>query len=393
MAAPGVVRYRLPRSFARPVLALGGDQQSRFGLARGKEFLVGPDFGDLSSPENLAAYREALGAACRAEEFTPRVVARDLHPAAAGFRLAPGLARSFSPPASVCGVQHHHAHLAAVLAEHGRDREAIGIIWDGTGYGPDRAAWGGEFLLGGLSSFRRAAHLEYVPLPGGEKAVREPWRMAFAYLHRCRRLDAFPSAGGEGPGPRERELLAAMVERGINSPPTSSMGRLFDGVSALLGTGWINDRPAAAARALEAAAAVGDFPPYLFSIDRESRPWRIGLCPLFSALLDDLANSRPRGEIAARFHSTVIAIGLETARLLSRETGLREVVLSGGVFYNRRIREGLTAALAGEGLRPLLPRRLETGDGGLALGQAAAAAGSLAGSTPGSTPPSTAGSK
>ncbi len=384
MAAPELVRHRLPRPFPRPVLALGGDQKSRFGLARGREFLAGPDFGDLSSPENLAAYREALLAACRAEKFIPRVVARDLHPSAAGFRLAPELARSFSPPAGVYGVQHHHAHLAAVLAEHGRTGEAIGIIWDGTGYGPDRAAWGGEFLIGGPASFRRAAHLEYVPLPGGEKAVREPWRMLFAYLHRCRRLDAFPPPGRKGPGRAELELLEEMIGKGINSPPTSSMGRLFDGVSALLGTGWDNPGPAAAARALEAAAAGGDFPPYPFSIDRETRPWRIGLCPLFSALLEDLAGSRPRGEIAARFHSTVVAIGLETARLLVRETGLREVVLSGGVFYNRRVREGLAAALAGEGLRPLLPRRIEVGDGGLALGQAAAAAGSTAPSRKGS---------
>lgn len=374
MAGSGLTRHRLPRPFPRPVLALGGDQKSRFALARGREILISPDFGDLRSPANLAAYREALSAAGRAEKIIPRMVARDLHPAAAAFRLADELAAAFTPPAAVVGIQHHHAHLAAVLAEHGRTGEAIGIIWDGTGYGSDGAAWGGEFLLGGLASFRRAAHLEYVPLPGGEKAVLEPWRMAFSYLRHCRRLDAFPPAGREGPGRRERELLEAMIEGGINSPPTSSVGRLFDGVSALLGTGWVSDRPAAAAAALEAAADPGEHPPYPWKMDRRTRPYRIGLAPIFTGLLADLAAGKGRGEIAARFHSTVIAIGTETAEMLSRESGVREVVLSGGVFCNRRVRAGLTAALAAGGLEPLLPRRFEIGDGGLALGQAAAAA-------------------
>ena len=240
-----LTRYRLPWSFPFPVLALGGDQQSRFVLAREKEIVIAPNFGDLRSPGNLAAYEEALAAACRAEKFSPRTVVRDLHPAAAAFRLAPRLARSFSPPAAVAGVQHHHAHLAAVLAEHGWKSEAVGVIWDGTGYGPDGGAWGGEFLVGDVSSSRRAAHLEYVPLPGGEKAVLEPWRMAFAYLHHCGRTEAFPPPGAPGPDPEELKLLAEIIEKRVNSPPTSSMGRLFDGVSALLGTGWDNDRPAA----------------------------------------------------------------------------------------------------------------------------------------------------
>lgn len=386
MAVPRLTRYLLPRPFPFPVLALGGDQKSRFALARDREILISSDFGDLRSPGNFTAYRAALAAAVRAEKFTPRIVARDLHPAAAAFGLADELAAAFSPPAAVAGIQHHHAHLAAVLAEHGKTKETIGIIWDGTGYGPDGAAWGGEFLIGGLASCRRAAHLEYVPLPGGEKAVLEPWRMAFAYLHHCRRLDAFPPPGRRGPGRRERELLEAMIERGINSPPTSSMGRLFDGVSALLGTGWVNDRPAAAAAALEAAADTGEHAPYPWRLNRRPHPYRIELAPLFSGLLADLAAGLDRGAMAARFHSTVIGIGAGTAELLSRESKVREAVLSGGVFYNRRVREGLAAALAGRGMEPLLPRRLEIGDGGLALGQAAAA--SAGGPVPRSTAPS-----
>ncbi len=373
MAGSRLTSYQIPGSFPRPVLALGGDQKSRFGLARGREIMISSDFGDLRSPDNLSAFENALAAACRREKFIPRTVVRDLHPAAAGFQMASRWAAGFSPPATVVEIQHHHAHLAAVLTEHGYSGEAIGIIWDGTGYGSDGAAWGGEFLVGDVTSYRRAAHLEYVPLPGGEKAVLQPWRMAFSYLRHCGRLDAFSSAGQPDPGPRARELLEAMIEKQLNSPPTSSMGRLFDGVSALLGTGWVNDHPAAAAAALELSASEGEPSPYPYSLNRRSRPYRIELCPLLTALLGDLESGRPRGEIAGRFHSTVVAIGMETARLLSRETGIREVVLCGGVFYNRRIRGGLTAALISSGLNPLLPIEIEIGDGGLALGQAAAA--------------------
>ncbi len=374
MVTPSLTRFQVQPPFPLPVLALGGDQKSRFGLAAGSGIALGPDFGDLRDPAGLAAYRKTLAAACRAEKFIPRVVARDLHPAAAAYRLAPELAAGFSPPASVAGVQHHHAHLVSVLAEHGCPGPAIGIIWDGTGYGPDGAAWGGEFLIGDYASFRRAAHLEYVPLPGGEKAVLEPWRMAFVYLHRCRRLDLFPPPGRSDPGSQERELLRSMIERGINSPLTSSMGRLFDGVSALLGIGWTNDRPAAAAAGLEAAAASGRFSSYPFNLNRRSRPYQVELGPLFSGLIADLETGRPRGEIAARFQATVIAIGVETAETLSRETGIREIVLGGGVFHNRRVREGLVSELSGRGLRPRQARELDPGDGGLALGQAAVAA-------------------
>lgn len=201
MPGSWLTSYQMPGSFPLPVLALGGDQKSRFGLARGKEILISSDFGDLRSPDNLSAFENALAAACRREKFIPRIVVRDLHPAAAGFQMASRWAAGFSPPATVVEIQHHHAHLAAVLAEHGHSGEAIGIIWDGTGYGSDGAAWGGEFLVGGVTTSRRAAHLEYVPLPGGEKAVLQPWRMAFSYLRHCGRLDAFPPPAGRIRGP------------------------------------------------------------------------------------------------------------------------------------------------------------------------------------------------
>jgi len=369
------IRSQIPFTFSEPVLSLGGDQKSRFCLARGDRVLISPDFGDLRSAGNLTAYRAGLAKACREVKFTPRILAHDLHPEYATTLLAPDLAASFSPRPSLRPVQHHHAHLAAVLAERGLAGPVIGIIWDGTGYGVDGTIWGGEFMIGGIDTCRRAAHLEYIPLPGGEKAIAEPWRMAVAALHQFRgedlsRLD-IPFT--RKLNPKKLPLLLSMIERGINSPPTSSMGRLFDAVSALIGTGWINNYPAEAAIALEEASAGETGEPYPFRLHRRMKPYSIQLKPLFSALLEDIKQRRGREVIAARFHATVIAIGSRVAGLLARDTGLTDVVLSGGVFLNRIVREGLAEALEAGGLKPILPKIFSVDDGAIALGQAAVA--------------------
>ncbi|MFH1038355.1 MAG: hypothetical protein V1789_06790 [PVC group bacterium] len=367
-------RFDISFTFRQPVLALGGEQKSRFCLARGREIAVGPDFGDPRSAANLLAYRAGLAAACREEGFVPRIIAHDLHPGYATTLLAKDVASSWSPPAACRAVQHHHAHLASVLADRGLAGPAIGIIWDGTGYGDDGAVWGGEFLVGDPGLYRRAAHLEYVPLPGGEKAVEEPWRMALAYLHHCRKIDFLNRwlSRGNKPGPETVRLLLSMIERGVNSPPTSSMGRLFDGVSALIGTGWKNRSPAEAAINLERAAGGKIGRPYPFRLSRREKPYVIRLLPLFSALLKDIERRDDTAAISSRFHAAVISMGVKVAGVLSAESGIRDVALSGGVFRNRIVREGLTAALAAAGLNPILPRTIDVDDGGLALGQAVA---------------------
>lgn len=368
-------RSQIPFTFSEPVLALGGEQKSRFCLARGDRVLISPDFGDLRYAGNLTAYRAGLAKACREEKFTPRILTHDLHPEYATTLLAPDLAASFSPRPDLRPVQHHHAHLAAVLAERGNAGPVIGIIWDGTGYGEDGAIWGGEFLVGGIDTCRRAAHLEYIPLPGGEKAIAEPWRMAVAALHQFREEDL---SRREMPftkklNRKKLPLLLSMIERGINSPPTSSMGRLFDAVSALIGTGWTNHYPAEAAIALEEAATDRTGKPYPFRLRRRKKPYSIQLKPLFFALLADIKEGRGREVIAARFHATVIAIGSRVAGELARETGLTDIVLSGGVFLNRIVREGLAGALEAGGLKPILPKIFSVDDGSIAFGQAVAA--------------------
>jgi hydrogenase maturation protein HypF len=372
------ISLSLPLAFPIPVLALGGEQKSRFCLARGDTVLLSPTFGDLRFADNFLAYRDKLEAACREEQFIPRVIAHDLHPGYATSLLAPGLVDFFTPRPALKAVQHHHAHLASVIAAHGIRGPVIGVIWDGSGYGEDGAIWGGEFLVGTTGSFNRAAHLEYLPLPGGEKAIEEPWRMTVSCLHHLRGDDFLdlPIPAVESMNREETALMLSMIDKGINSPLTSSMGRLFDAVSALIGTGWINRTPAEAAIALEQAAAAGGWSgdPYPFRLNRNRKPYIIELNQLFSALISDISEGTAREAIASRFHSTVIAIGSEVTGVLAEETGLRDVVLSGGVFANRIIRSGLAGALEARGLNLIMPEILSIGDESLALGQAAVAA-------------------
>ncbi len=359
--------------FPVPVLALGGQQKGGFCLARRGEVFFSPDFGDLADPKNFTAYRETLEKALRRKRFSPRLIAHDLHPA----YLTTGLARELSgrfPTAKLSAVQHHHAHVAAVLAERGIKGPVIGLAWDGTGYGEDEAIWGGEFLIAGREGYTRAARLEYVALPGGEKAIEEPWRMAVSYLYHSfgkrflRRRAPFIQKLNR----KQLPLLLSMIAKDLNSPPTSSLGRLFDGVSALLGLAPKKPRPAEAALALEKAAAPPTGDPYPYGLRTGEKPYIIELKPLFAALLRDIGAGRDRGEIAGRFHDTIIKIGAETAGRLSEETGRKTVVLSGGVFQNEIVRDALVRALKAQVLKPVLPLNLPVHDGNIALGQAAA---------------------
>jgi len=372
------ISLSIPLVFPFPILSLGSEQKSRFCLARGDTVLLSRDFGDLRFADNLLSYRAALEDICRKEQFIPRIIAHDLHPEYATTILAPSLVESFHPPPSLKAVQHHHAHLASVIATRGIPGPVIGIVWDGSGYGEDGAIWGGEFLVGTTGSFNRAAHLEYIPLPGGEKAIEEPWRMAASYLYHFRGADfldlALPAV--EAMNREETALMLSMIDKGINSPVTSSMGRLFDAVSALIGTGWINNSPAEAAIALEDAAPAGGLggDPYPFRLNRTGKTYIIELNQLFSVLISDISEGKGVEEMAFRFHATVIAIGSEVSGILAEETGLRDVVLIGGVFLNRIIRDGLAESLKSRGLNPILPKIISIGDESIAVGQAAVAA-------------------
>ncbi|MEJ2606245.1 MAG: hypothetical protein P8Z41_06175 [Anaerolineales bacterium] len=270
------------------------------------------------------------------------------------------------------GVQHHHAHIAACMTEHGlpEDRPVIGVAFDGTGYGEDGAIWGGEFLLADYANFRRPYHLTYVPMPGGDAAVREPWRLALAWLRRAGlewedELAPVRASSGE-----ERQALRRMLNIELNTPLTSSMGRLFDAVSSLADVRQRINYEAQAAIELEATVIPDEESAYTF----ELRETEIDPLPVIQAIVADARAGVSKGRIAARFHLAVARMVDNVCRLLQKKEGIGDVVLSGGVWQNQVLLSHTMRLLDQSGLQVYLHRRVPTNDGGIALGQAAIAA-------------------
>lgn len=350
------------------ILAVGAELKSAICLTKGQLAFLSQHIGDLQNSATCDSFSRIIDHMTSILEITPQVIACDLHP---DYLSSIHAAQSGLP---VIRVQHHHAHLASCMAENGLDGNLIGIIFDGTGYGSDGTVWGGEFLVGGYDNFRRACHFRNVRLPGGDAAVREPWRMALAYLHQAMGDSAFAL---DHPVARhltetERQLFAAMLEKGLNAPFTSSCGRLFDAVAALLNIRQTVSYDGQAAIELEALAetAAEDCGAYPFQL----HPDTLDFAPLFPALLSDIAACMPPAVIARRFHQTVAEAAILCCARIAKEAGLNRAVLSGGVFQNRLLSEMIYTGLSTQGLQVFTHRLAPANDGGIALGQAAIAA-------------------
>ena len=355
---PGTVPLPAPGT-SRPLLACGAELKNTFCLAKGERAWVSHHVGDLENYETLRSFTEGIEHFGRLFAVEPEVVAHDLHPEYLSTKYALDL-----DDVRLLGVQHHHAHLAACLAEHGEPGPAIGAIFDGTGYGLDGTVWGGEILAGTLRDFTRVGHLLPVRLPGGSRAVREPWRMACAWL----------VASGVEPPPAWR-AIAELARSGLASPWTTSMGRLFDAVAALAGIRDTVNYEGQAAIELEAACDAHE---------RGSYPIAVGGAPLvidpretIRAVAADVAAGTAPGVIARRFHRAIAGATVEACARLAGVQATEVVVLSGGVFQNRLLLESVLDGLGHAGLRPLVPERLPPGDGGISYGQAAVAAATL----------------
>jgi len=345
----------LPVTAARHVLACGAELKSTFCVAKGARAWVGHHIGDLQNYETLRSFVAGVAHFEALFAVKPEVVAHDLHPEYLSTKVA--LERD---GVDLVGVQHHHAHLAACLAEHGETGQALGAIYDGTGYGTDGTVWGGELLRGDLCGFERVGSLFAVRMPGGEAAIRQPWRMACAWTQAAG-VEA-PAALAARPGWDE---VSALARTGVASPLTSSVGRLFDAVAALCGLRAEITYEGQAAIELEAACDAAERGAYAFGPALDARP-------TVAAVVDDIARGTDAGVIAARFHN---ALAAATARALL-EHGPDTVVLSGGVFANRCLLSRTRALLGEAGVRVLVPERLPPGDGGISYGQAAVAAAS-----------------
>jgi hydrogenase maturation protein HypF len=335
----------LPVPAVRPIVAAGAELKGTFCVARGAEAFLSAHLGDLDSEAAFRAFRIDLELYLAMLGTGPKVVAYDLHPEYLSTKWA------LEQDVELVGVQHHHAHAAACLAEHGEQRPALALVFDGTGYGTDGTLWGGELLRCDLTSFERAAHLDPVPLPGGEAAIREPWRTAAACLE----------LGGIEPPWQRWPLVRESLK--VNAPLSSGLGRLFDAAAAILGVRETVSYEGQAAVELEQLAGELPADPY---------PWRFGdTVGLATTCYLDAEAGRPREQIAAAFHETVAA-GAAAACAEAADRGL--VVLSGGCFQNLRLLASTRRRLEEVGFRVLTHRLVPPNDGGISYGQAAVAA-------------------
>lgn len=369
--ARGYAPFPLPAPFSSDIdiLATGPEQKNTFCLLNGQHAFVSQHIGDMENAETLEAFERTIALYERLFRVRPKVVAYDLHPEYLSTKFALGLGLP------TIGVQHHHAHIASVLAERGFTGRALGVALDGTGYGPDGTIWGGEWLAVDLAGYERVAHLRTLPMPGGAAAVKRPARMALGALAECGLLEhpgVAPLRARLAEG--EERTLLTMIEHGINTPHTSSMGRLFDAVAAITGVRDDALYEGQAAIELEALADASDEGTYAFGLaEGPDGALVLDSAPVLAAVLDDVAGGVGAPVVSARFHRAVVDAVVEVCARLSPELGLTHVALAGGVFTNRLVTRGAVVGLRAAGLTPLTHLRLPTNDGGIAFGQAAVA--------------------
>jgi len=389
----------------RQILACGAELKNTFCVTRDEYAFLSQHIGDMENLETLEHFEATVELYERLFRVEPEIIAYDMHPE----YLATKYAKSQTPNSklqisnfqSLVPVQHHHAHIASCLADNGwspDDGPVIGVAWDGTGFGTDGHIWGGEFLVADYREFRRAAHLEYLPMPGGEAAIRNPYRLAIGYIYAL--TGQVPGVSFETTvGEEELRIIRQQVDAGINCPQTSACGRLFDAVSALLGVRERATYEAQAAIELEMRAQIPNSkspisnrstersrpslqspisaPAYPFDVERyeggDGDVMTVRLRRLFEALLADRRGGVAVEEMAYRFHVTVAEMMRAVCERVAGETGLRTVALSGGCFQNRLLLALVVPRLQEMGLRVLLHRQVPCNDGGISLGQAAIA--------------------
>jgi hydrogenase maturation protein HypF len=359
---------RLRARLARPVLGVGAQLKNAFCLGRAGEATLGPHVGDLDNLETYAALEAAVARLERFLDLRPEAVACDLHPLYLSTRYARERAAALGVP--LVEVQHHHAHVASAMAEHGLEGPALGLAWDGTGLGTDGTAWGGELLLVERGRFERLATFRPIPLAGGDRAIREPWRIALAAL-----LDAFE---GDPPLARlplfdavpaaEREIVRRMIAAGVNAPPAHGVGRAFDAAGALALARPASRYEGQVAVALDNAAGGPEADAYPFDLDARAAPWQVDLRPLWRALAADVAAGVAPGLVSSRFHAALAAAGAAVVRRAAAALGRLPVVLTGGCFQNARLAEGIHRELSAD-FAVYQHRQVPPGDGGIALGQ------------------------
>lgn len=351
-----------------PILAVGGELKNTVALSRDEYVFISQHIGDLENSEVFSSFESIIEHLKTLLRITPEILAHDLHPE----YLSTKYALAQTAPAQVVGVQHHHAHVAACMAENDYFDPVIGISFDGTGYGLDGKIWGGEILLAGLRDFQRLFHFKYIAMPGGAHAIREPWRMAVSLLY-----DAYGPDFSQLPVPflktiehKKLELVVQMLDRRLNCPETSSCGRLFDGLAALTGLRLRNSFEGQAAMELEMVLMEENHPGYKFERRQES----IDAAPVIRAAVEDLAAGLSAGSISYRFHRGLVNLVVDLCEEIRARENIGTVALSGGVFQNIWLLDRLEEALSRIDFRVLTHRLVPCNDGGISVGQLVVAA-------------------
>ncbi len=358
---PLLIAENLPQVFASGALL-----KNTFSLVKGKQVFTSHYIGDLDNLETFRDYEASIQKYFDLFQFSPEVIACDHHPDFLSTQFSNTLAEKLDIP--IIKIQHHHAHLAACLAEnkHKLDEEVIALCYDGTGYGDDGAIWGGEIILGNALNFERMYHLEYMPLPGGDLSIKKPYRIALAYLHACGLQFIDILAPVKYCTPVEQQIIRDQVDQSINTFPTSSMGRLFDAVSSLIGIRQEVSYEGQAAIEMEAVADPDETGVYNYGIN----DGRIIIKPLLNDILSDLVQKMPVEIISSRFHNTVIKFSIDCILDIIKRTEINTVSLSGGVWQNSLLLTKMLNVLEELGIKTLLHTKLPPNDGCISLGQA-----------------------
>lgn len=371
--ARGYVPQPLQLKNSHPsILALGGQLKTAQCILKGRFAFISPHIGDMETPQARDFFHESITLMKKITESDPQIIACDYHPAYYSTKAAQELKAE-----KIINVQHHHAHIVSCMAENQIEGKVIGLAMDGTGYGMDGNAWGGEFLIADETEFERFGHFQYTILPGGEKAIREPWRIAVSLLTTAYGPSWKEIALNLNPIPdkSQLELLDKMIDGKINSPLSSGLGRLFDGVAALIGSRRQVSFEGQAAMGLEMLATGYSGKPYPFGIIRENgKPYILDINAMIKAIVAEMKTGQSSAKIAASFHQTINEMFAVMADEMRRETGLARVVLSGGCFQNKILLEGSVDKLKSAGFDVFCHQQVPANDGGISLGQAVVAA-------------------
>ena len=352
---------------AEGIFAAGAELTNCFCMGKGRQAILSQHIGDLKNFETYEFYLESVSRFQRLFRVAPAVAACDLHPD----YLSSAYARDMGIP--VFEVQHHHAHVASCMAEHGLTGKVIGIAFDGTGYGTDGTIWGSEFMVADYLGFERKAHLEYIPMPGGDSVTKEPWRTAVSLLYKIygKEIDALPLDWLRKIDPRKKRIIIESIDRKINCPPSCSAGRWFDALAAITGICVESSFHAEAPMRLEAAIDPDEQGLYPWTISEQGL---ISLEPSIRTIVEDVLKGVKASVISARFHRTILQVISHTVMKIAAETGINQVAISGGTFQNRFLLENLLPAFENSGLKIFIQSKVPSNDGGIALGQLAVAA-------------------